>query len=185
MRKFLIFLPVLCFLLSGCWDYKDLNKLSIVSGIAFDRGEGGGIKVTLEIVDRSSSTKKEGLRTRTVAGSAGDVNSAVEKLARGLDFELYYGAVAVAVFGKDVPREELEAWLFRNRELRETVYIIYADKAGEMLQSKEDGGIAAFKLRDILNASKEEKPLELYKLGRNRLPAGRGLRHGVKSKTET
>jgi spore germination protein KC len=168
MRKIIALLLPLCLLLSGCWDYKDLNKLSIVSGIAFDKAEDGGITVTLEIVDRSSSPRQDGLRTRAVEASGHDADSAVEKLAKGLDFELYFGVAAVAVFGKDTPREELKTWLLKNREVRETMYVIYADKAGEKLQTEEDGGIAAFKLRDILNASKEEKPLELYQIGRRK-----------------
>jgi spore germination protein KC len=163
MRKLFALLLTLCLLLSGCWDYKDLNKLSVVSGIAFDNAADGGIKVTLEIVDRSSSPRSDGLRTRAVAESGRDAESAVEKLARGLDFELYYGAIAVAVFARDTPKAELKSWLLRKHEVRETVYVIYADDAGEMLQTEEDGGIAAYKLRDILNASKEARPLELYK----------------------
>jgi len=166
MRKLFILLLPACLVLSGCWDYKDLNKLSIVSGIAFDNAEDSGITVTLEIVDRSSSPRSDGLRTRTVAMTGRDAESAVKELSKGLDFELYYGAVAVAIFGKDTPRDELKTWLLKKREVRETVYVIYADKAGEKLQTDEDGGIAAYKLRDILNASKEERPLELYRVGR-------------------
>ncbi|MDR0293185.1 MAG: hypothetical protein LBH95_03420 [Oscillospiraceae bacterium] len=153
----------LCVFCSGCWDYKDIDKLSVVTGIGFDRAEGGGIKVTLEIVDRSSSPKKEGLRTRAVSGAGRTAEDAVQKLARGLDFEMYYGAMAVAIFGKDTPREELREWLLNKREVRQTVYVLYEDEAGKLLQTEEDGGIAAYKLRDILDASKREKPLELYR----------------------
>ncbi|MDR0326402.1 MAG: hypothetical protein LBI19_09945 [Oscillospiraceae bacterium] len=166
MRKYLAALLAFCFLpLSGCWDYKDLNKLSIVTGMAFDSAEDGKVKVTLEIVDRSSSPKKEGLRTRAVEVTGRDADEAVRKAAKGLDFELYFGAMAVAVFGKDTPYGDLRGWLLKNREVRETVYIVFAEEAGAMLHTEEDDGIAAYKLRDILDASKDAKPLELYKAG--------------------
>jgi len=166
VRKTVLLLLSVCFLLSGCFDYKDLNKLSIITGIAFDKAEEGGVTVTLEIVDRSSSPKKDGLRTRTVAESGRDAEEAVKKLTRGLDFELYYGAMAVVIFGKDVPRKELETWVLSKREVRETAYIIYADDAGAKLHTDEEDGIAAYKLRDILDASKGERPLELYQIAR-------------------
>jgi spore germination protein KC len=161
VRKTLIVL--LCLLLSGCWDYKDLNKLSIVTGMAFDQAKDGKLKVTLEIVDRSSSPKKEGLRTRSVEVTEKNAKEAVQKAARGLDFELYYGALAVVIFGDGVKEGELLDWLHDNREVRETVYIVRAEKAGKKLQTEEDGGIAAYMLRDILDASEDAKPLELYR----------------------
>ncbi|MCL1807791.1 MAG: hypothetical protein FWG31_08825 [Oscillospiraceae bacterium] len=162
MRRCLPLFLLLCFLLSGCWDYKDLNKLSIVTGMAFDKDEHGNLKVLMEIVDRSSSPKKEGLRTRVVESTGRNMDEAAEKLSKGLDFELYFGAMAVVIFSKDAPAEELRKWLLENREVRETVYIIKSDDAGKLLQTEEDGGIASYKLRDILEASKEEKPLQLY-----------------------
>ena len=165
MRKLITALLLFCFLLSGCWDYKDLDKLSIVTGMAFDKAEDGRLKVTLEIVDRSSSPKKEGLRSRIFQQEGRNVDEAAQKLSKGLDFELYYGALAVVIFGKETPRPELRQWLLDNREVRETVYVVYAEDAGELLLNKEEDILAAYKLRDILEASKDEKPLELYKAG--------------------
>ena len=165
MRKFLTLVLPVCLLLSACWDYKDLNKLSVVTGMAFDTEADGRLRVTLEIVDRSASPEKEGLRTRSVEASGRDVEEAVGKAERGLEYKLYYGAMAVAVFGQDAPADKLQKWLLDNREARETVYVIHADEAWKKLQTEEDGGIASYKLRDILDASKEEKPLELYRAG--------------------
>jgi spore germination protein KC len=162
MRRCLPLFLILCVLLSGCWDYKDLNKLSIVAGMAFDRDEYGNLKVLAEIIDRSSSPKKEGLRTRVVEATGRDMDEAEKALSKGLDFELYYGAMAVVIFSGDAPAEDLRKWLLNNREVRETVYIINSDDAGELLQTEEDGGIASYKLRDIMEASKDEKPLQLY-----------------------
>ncbi|MCL2002789.1 MAG: hypothetical protein FWG72_02155 [Oscillospiraceae bacterium] len=164
MGRLLLVLALSFFLLSGCWDYKDLDKLSIVTGMAFEEGANGGVKVSLEIVDRSPSAEKEGLRTRVVEASGQDTDDAIGTLAKGLDFELYYGAMAVVIFGGNAPRPEIIGWLMNNREVRETVYVLFDDKAGAMLQTEEEDGIAAYKLRDILDASGEEKPLELYKV---------------------
>jgi hypothetical protein len=96
--------------------------------------------------------------------TGGSVDEAVRKLAKELDFELYYGAMAVAIFGSGEPDMEILSWLIKNHEVRETVYAVFDPKAGELLQTEEDGGIAAYKLRDILDANKDEKPLELYRL---------------------
>jgi spore germination protein KC len=151
-------------LLAGCLDYKDLNKLSIVAGMAFEGGGDEDVKIAIEIVDRSSAQRQDGLRTRVVHTSGKTVDSAVKKISKGLDFELYYGAMAVIIFKSDEPCPEIFDWLIKNHEVRETVYVIFSHKGGELLESEEDGGIASYKLRDILDASEDEKPLELYKL---------------------
>jgi spore germination protein KC len=163
MKRKLIWV-LLPLLLTGCWDYKDINKLSIVTGMAFEDADSGEILISLEIVDRSSGPNDEGLRTRVVKTEGENVDDAIGKLSKGLDFELYYGAMAVVIFSGDEPRPEILEWLLKNREVRETVYVLFEEKAGELLQSEEDGGIAAYKLRDILDASEESSPLELYKV---------------------
>jgi spore germination protein KC len=165
MRKLVIFVLPALFILSGCWDYKDLNKLSIVAGMGFDDAGGGEIKVTIEIIDRSSAPKKNGLRTRSVEIAEKSIGNAVEKISKGLDFELYYGAMAVAVIGDGAPVKTVETWLRDERDVRETVYIVRAENASELLQTEEDGGIASYTIRDIIDASEDDKPLELYKTG--------------------
>jgi spore germination protein KC len=163
MRKIFAAL-LLCALLSGCFDYKDLDKLCVVTGMAFDKGEDEKIKVALEVVERTTQPREKDLQTLVVEEEGKTISEAVKKLSKGLDFELYYGAMALAVIGEDVARQEVFEWLLENGEVRETVLIIYTDEAGKKLQSEEDGGIAAYKLRDILEASrKENPPLELYK----------------------
>jgi spore germination protein KC len=157
----LLLLP-LCIIFSGCLDYKDVNKLSIVAGMAFEKED--GIKISIEIVDRSSSQRQEGLRTRVVETSGDNIDCAIKKLSKELDFELYYGAMAVVIFQDEKPCPELIEWLIENREVRETVYVIFNEEAAGLLHSEEDGGIASYKLRDILDSTKDAKPLELYKL---------------------
>lgn len=42
------------FTLSGCWNYREVDKLTTVAGIAIDKGvEDGQIKLTVEVVDGS------------------------------------------------------------------------------------------------------------------------------------
>lgn len=163
-KRLLVCLFLICVMMSGCWDYKDLDKLSIVSGIAFDKAEDGQIKVTLEIIDRASQVKKEGLRSRSITVTARSADDAMREIAHQLDFELYFGNMAIALFGEDTPHKSLIEWLHGNREVRETVYLAAAKEAGELLDTK-DGGVSAFALRDLLDASDELKPAELYRAG--------------------
>ena len=39
MRWNLILIIVMCLLLSGCWDQRELSTLTIVTGMAVDKGE--------------------------------------------------------------------------------------------------------------------------------------------------
>ncbi len=151
----LLFIP----LLSGCWDYKDLDRLSVVTGMAVDPAGGGRLKVTLEV---TFSSGKE-ISNRAVAAEGATTDAAVREAKKQLEYELYYGNMGIVVFGKSLDIEASAEWLKSVQEIRETLYIAASEEpAGELLQSED--GVAAFRLRNILDASETVKPVELYRL---------------------
>ncbi len=50
MRKWLSVCSILL-LLTGCWDKVELNEISIVTGIAIEKGEKGKFLVTVETIN--------------------------------------------------------------------------------------------------------------------------------------
>ncbi len=150
--------------LSGCWDYKDLDRLSIVTGMAFDRGEGGTVNVTLQVTDNSVSDENAAIGTRTLTASGKTVEFAVREAKKQLEHEIYYGNMVIAVFGRSFPVEEAVTWLKGVRGIRETLYLAVSEEAVFL-----DEGFAAFRMRDILDASETVKPVELYRF-KDRLP---------------
>ena len=49
MKKILLIIPII-FLLTGCYNYREINELAIVSGISVTK-EGNDIKLTTEVIN--------------------------------------------------------------------------------------------------------------------------------------
>ncbi|MEW8986820.1 MAG: Ger(x)C family spore germination protein, partial [Bacillus sp. (in: firmicutes)] len=47
------------FMLAGCWDRIELNDVSIVTGLAVDKGENSKYRLTLEVVNASQFSKNQ------------------------------------------------------------------------------------------------------------------------------
>jgi spore germination protein KC len=55
-------------LLSGCWNYREIDKLAIVAGVAIDRDpETNRFLMTTEIIDLKSSGKEVEIKSQKIA----------------------------------------------------------------------------------------------------------------------
>ncbi|SLL31938.1 Spore germination protein B3 precursor [Mycobacteroides abscessus subsp. abscessus] len=144
MKRIGVFLCILSclFLLTGCWDRKELSEIKLVAGMAIDKGEDGKYKVTVEALNAAE------LNTQTAAGNAptvvegieGDSISEITHL-----FNEYYAQFLIFSHMKVlVISEELASagtldfidFLERNREVRDDFNIIIAKngKAEDILK---------------------------------------------------
>ncbi len=146
MKKiFLLF--ILTFLLSGCYDYNELNDLAIISGIGIDYTN-DKYEVTFEIM----STKKEGdsssasTSSYTVSSKGKTVFEAFSNNGNIMDKVPYYDHVEVVVIDEEVAKnhlEEVAEFLIRNSKFRNEVYLTISSNT---------------KAKDLLSASFKEKP---------------------------
>ena len=95
----MLFIPLL---LSGCYDYNQLNDLGIISGIAIDYDK-EEFKVTFEII----STKKEGETSSSsgtyyITSSGNTLVEAFTKSANKIDKVPYFEHVEIVVFSEEV-----------------------------------------------------------------------------------
>lgn len=74
MKKILGFLCCFSLLLSlaGCWDYKELNQVAIITGIAIDKGDKKKYRLTVEKLDTME------LNPRQASGNAPTVIHSLE-----------------------------------------------------------------------------------------------------------
>lgn len=148
MKKILIllFIPLL---LSGCYDYNELNDLAIVSGIGIDY-EDNEYKVIFEIV----STKKEGesggsgsSSTYNVSASGSTVAEAFANNGSNMDKVGYFDHIETVVINEEIAKNHLEdvaEYLVRGSKIRnEFVLVIAKDTSAE----------------DIIKATSKEKPI--------------------------
>ena len=55
--KFLI--PILLILITGCYNYRELNQLAITTGIGIDKGEEKNYKVTVQVLNTKKTSKEK------------------------------------------------------------------------------------------------------------------------------
>ncbi len=145
MKK-IILLLLIPFVISGCYDYNQLNDLAIISGIAIDYKD-DQFQVTFEII----STKKEGetsgsSNTYYITSSGESIVYAFTETANKMDKVPYFEHVETIIFSEQVAKEHLDDcvdYLIRTENLRNEFYAVIAEDSA----------------KDILSASTEEHPI--------------------------
>lgn len=176
-RAACVFLALLCILpLTGCWNYRGLNEMTIVTGMAIDKNpENGKYLLTFEFVDLSSPVKEKGYKGRLVQSEGETLFEAVRDAKRKLANKLYFGHNQIVVLSKEVASSESIVstvdWLLRDGECRETLYVAISqgETAHEVFEVEGiDQKLISYKLQRVIsgdeNATGSTLPVELYEL---------------------
>lgn len=158
MRKkaLLLFLVLTdIFLLSGCWNYVELDQQINVSGFALDVGQPGfKYHLSAEVVTVGKNQKDE-MNVNVMETDADTLFEGVRNLMTLASKKLYFGHCKTIVIGEDLAKEGIfEAMDFpiRNHELRiETDVMIAKGNTGKeiLLSEGVSTNIAAYKLYDL------------------------------------
>ena len=133
MKKFLI---VILFLLTGCYNYTELNSLAIVKGAAIDFEEG---KYVLSYAI-SNASKDQSLPQAAILEGRGDtISDAIAEMNLSSPKELYIGHMLVYIISEDVAQKgisEITDYFFRNPTSKKTFQIIISKdkKAKDVLK---------------------------------------------------
>lgn len=145
MIKRVFTLLILIFILSvsaGCYNYREIEHLSIVAGCAIDKGTiNNRIRLTIELVDMSSSGKSDEIKPKLIETEGMTVFEAMRNAENSVSRELYWSNCQVIILGSDVAREgilEVLDIFKRGYEVRPTVDVIVsqAQTAKEILSLK-------------------------------------------------
>lgn len=127
MKKLLI-IPIIL-LLTGCWNYYELNNLAICTGIAIDKKD-DKYEVTYLISNakKNEVSAKEGeAGTTTYSGIGDTIQDAINDLQIKMPFEPYSGHLVVTIISEDIAKEGIENildFLARDTESRNFFYIL-------------------------------------------------------------
>lgn len=162
--------------LSGCYDYRGLDKLTIVAGVAIDLSEDGKqYQVTLEILDTAGASEKADRKSELIVSEGQTIFDAIFNANKQLRSEMYFGNTGVLIVGHQLAEKEglnfiMDA-IMRDFSLRDTVSIIVSkeDSAKALLEYKSDDGvIISYEIESSLNADKLNttsiRPYPLYKI---------------------
>ena len=121
MKKIIVSLLIL-FCLSGCWNYKELNEYSIVTGVAIDKKE-DKYEVSVLISNApKSSTDNTSSESQIVVYSA-DGESIFEALKNvGLisPKELYLNSFSIFVISEEIASEGIDPVSYTHLRAHET-----------------------------------------------------------------
>jgi spore germination protein KC len=177
IRKLLsaVLIGACCLSLTGCWNYRGLNEMDIVTGLAVDRDtETGLYQLTFEIVDIHESGKDGGIGAKYVESEGETLFSAIRNSKKRLINKLYGGNLQALIISNQIAQQDgvaviLEE-LLRDGEPRETLSVVISQEetAREILQTQGiDSKIIAYEIHDMIREDSQvtasTKYLPLYK----------------------
>ena len=136
MKRNMILLIGISLLLTGCWDQRELSTITIVTGMAIDKGKNGKFKLTIESVNETE------LYDQTATGNSPSVLFSLEgetiaelayKMNIGFSKNAIYSHMRTLVVSKAIAESGMMEFLDtfeRSRELRDDFDVILA-KEGE------------------------------------------------------
>lgn len=126
--------------LTGCWNYYDIEKYSIVSGFAIDRNiNGNNYLVTVEIIDFEMSGKEAKQVSKLVRSEGSTIMDAVRNIINATGKKLFWAHSNIVIISEEIAREGISAVLdliFRDAEMREEMYVLISKEntAQEILE---------------------------------------------------
>jgi spore germination protein KC len=156
-----------CFLLTSCWNYREINELNVVNGFSVDVGEKDNkYSVTTEILAPKLAIGRDKIKSRFVESQGETIFKAVRKLIEVDGKKAYWSHAKVMIVSKTVAESGLLSVIDfsdRNPEPRSDMDIIIAnfDKAKDVFKLYgEDVSVVSFKLEEGL---KNEGQISTYK----------------------
>lgn len=158
-RIFVFLMGVLLTLpLCGCWNYRGLDQMDIVVGIAVDFDKvAKKYKLSYEVADLMGADKSGSIDAVIVESEGNTLFDAARNAKRTEADRLFFGSAYIVVISQEIAQENGIAhvleWFLRDGECRETMYVAISqeDTAKEILQSSKDiKGIISVKLQDII-----------------------------------
>ncbi|NLI91550.1 MAG: hypothetical protein GX434_04895 [Peptococcaceae bacterium] len=126
--------------LNGCWNYREVDKLAIVAGVAVDKGTNGQYEVTVEILQTSGGRDPK-ITSKTVTTEGNTMFDAVRNVISLSGKRLYWSHAKVIILSKEIAREgvtKIIDWYNRDSETRADVFIVISggDSAKEIFSGQ-------------------------------------------------
>jgi spore germination protein KC len=146
-------------LLSGCWNYREVEDMVIVSGVAVDK-EKEQLLVTFEVVE--IKTGNEGnIQTQLISSEGTTMLEAVRKAIKTVGKKLYFSHAKILVVSQEIAKDVIIPiidWINRDAETRFTTnFLISREKTAREVFEQEvvTRNILAYELNDMLTSQRD------------------------------
>ncbi len=128
MKIKLILLIPLFILMTGCWDYHELNKIAIVTGISIDKdGDTLEVSILISNAKKSSSINSDESSTITYVGYGNNMTDAFKNIASICPKKLYLGHLSAVIISDELAYDGVNIvtdYLLRESEIVKSFYLI-------------------------------------------------------------
>ena len=125
------YILLICFtlLLSGCWNYNELNNLAIISGVSIDKEEDNYVMTYMISNSSQGDSKSNSNQASTVLyeGKGSTLTSASENINQKLPKTPYLGHTEVIVISEEIAESDMinvMDFFLRNPESRKEIYVL-------------------------------------------------------------
>jgi len=171
----IIALLMVVFLLSGCWNSRELDNISILMGMGIDKSDKEGeIQLTTQIAVLQPSTQKNSSSATKSFWNVESTGENVFQILRGdthaVNYKIYLPHNQVVIVGEDLAKEGLDKYLdyfLHDHETRLTPWLLVAKgKASDVLNVQESmSKIPAIGIADLMKdqtANSQTAPTEIF-----------------------
>ena len=160
-------------MLSGCWNYRELEQLALISGVAIDQHSQDKMELTVEIVDIGGGAQETQLTPVYVSIEGKTFFDAARRAVTLEGKKLFWSHAKIIVVSPAVAKEGVNKFLdflSRNEEAREDPWILMSREptAKEILMSSTVlEPITAFQIAQSIRAQRAipiYPAIELYKV---------------------
>lgn len=148
--------------LCGCWNYREIDTLAIVAGIAIDKDlVTNQYKITTEIITPQTQGSSSSISSELYSCEGNSIFSAVRAIIEKTGLRLYWSDAKVMVISESIAREGVIPvidWFDRDAEPRFDMWMLIAKgtSAAEILKTKvKINEVVSFHLDDIMKSGTE------------------------------
>ena len=144
IKFFILTLSIL--LLTGCWNYRELEDLLIVSALGIDSNE-DGFDISVEVIndkmvsggEQSGGSSSEETPIVVYSSKAKTIREAIDKIILESPKRLYLGHMNLLVISEDIAKKGINEFLdyfMRDTEIRKTFFttVVKNAKASDVLK---------------------------------------------------
>lgn len=147
----------------GCWNYRSLDQMDIVVGIAIDYDKASGqYLVSYECADLINIKDDSGVSGRLVQATGPTLFETARNAKRKEADKLFFGSASLLIISEEIAHDPglmpLIDWFIRDGECRETMCVaVSQEETANMLLEKDDekGGLTSLTLHDIIKEDKK------------------------------
>jgi spore germination protein KC len=157
----LIALIIICTcLLTSCWNYKEVEKLAIVSGVAVDKNGEDKVLVTVEIVSVQAGQKQSTLKPVYIQAVGNTFFDAARAMIAIQGKRLYWSHAKVVIVSEEIAKQGVTKvldFINRDAEVREDMWVLLSrgKSAREIFDSKPIlESLVSFEIDDTMRSQK-------------------------------